>query len=147
MKAMKALIRVSVALALGLSLSAPSYARQDEAGRLDQKVIGLYQAGKYAAALPLAQQSLAIREKALGPNHLDVATSLNHLARLRLRPTRRVYWRSHSGGSGALIDAFIDDGHTTAWPCQVVSRLPSGTSPLMALTVQSNASVNRQSAN
>ena len=69
------------------------------------------------------------------------------LARLRLRPTRRVYWRSHSGGSGALIDAFIDDGHTTAWPCQVVSRLPSGTSPLMALTVQSNASVNRQSAN
>ena len=84
MRSMKALIRVSVAaLALGLSLSAPSYARQDEAGRLDQKVMGLYQAGKYAAALPLAQQSLAIREKALGPNHLDVATSLNHLAMLR----------------------------------------------------------------
>ena len=31
-----------------------------------------------------------------------------YLARLRLRPTRRVYWRSHSGGSGALIDAFIE---------------------------------------
>ena len=74
------MIRVSVAaLALGLSLSAPSYARQDEAGRLDQKVIGLYQAGKYAAALPLAQRSLALRERALGPNHLDVATSLNDL--------------------------------------------------------------------
>src|SRR5215470_17172513 len=87
----------------------------------------------------------------LGANLAQQAATLKdlqrHLARLRLRPTRRVYWRSHSGGSGALIDAFIDDGHTTAWPCQVVSRLPSGTSPLMALTVQSNASVNRQSAN
>jgi hypothetical protein len=45
--------------------------------------MGLYQAGKYAAALPLAQQSLALREKTLGPNHLDVATSLNNLALLR----------------------------------------------------------------
>ena len=53
MRSKKALIRVSVAaLALGLSLSAPSYARQDGAGRLDQKVMGLYEAGKYAAALP-----------------------------------------------------------------------------------------------
>jgi His/Glu/Gln/Arg/opine family amino acid ABC transporter permease subunit len=51
------------ALALGLSFSAPSYARQDEATRLDQKVEVLYQAGKYAAALPLAQESLAVREK------------------------------------------------------------------------------------
>ena len=31
-----------------------------------------------------------------------------NLARLRLRPTRRIYWLSHSGGSGALIDAFIE---------------------------------------
>ncbi|MEN9216312.1 MAG: tetratricopeptide repeat-containing protein, partial [Gloeomargarita sp. HHBFW_bins_162] len=33
-------------------------------------------------AIPLAQRSLAIREKALGPDHPDVATSLNNLAGL-----------------------------------------------------------------
>ena len=42
---------------------------------------GLYQAqGKYAEAEPLYQRALAIREKALGPEHPDVANSLNNLA-------------------------------------------------------------------
>ena len=38
--------------------------------------------GKYAEAEPLYQRSLAIREKALGPEHPDVAQSLNNLALL-----------------------------------------------------------------
>ncbi len=38
--------------------------------------------GKYAAAEPLYQQSLAIREKSLGKDHPDVAGSLNNLALL-----------------------------------------------------------------
>ena len=38
--------------------------------------------GKCAEAEPLHQRSLSIREKALGPEHLDVATSLNNLAEL-----------------------------------------------------------------
>ena len=36
--------------------------------------------GRYAEAEPLYQRSLAIREKALGPDHPDVGTSLNNLA-------------------------------------------------------------------
>ena len=36
--------------------------------------------GQYAQAEPLYKRSLAIREKALGPDHPDVATSLNNLA-------------------------------------------------------------------
>ena len=36
--------------------------------------------GRYADAEPLYKRSLAIREKALGPDHPDVATSLNNLA-------------------------------------------------------------------
>ena len=36
----------------------------------------------YAAAEPLYERSLAIREKTLGPNHPDVAASLNNLAAL-----------------------------------------------------------------
>ena len=49
----------------------------------------LYQVqGKYAEAEPLYKRSLAIREKALGPEHLDVATSLENCAML-LRMTNR----------------------------------------------------------
>ena len=41
----------------------------------------LYQSqGRYAEAEPLFKRSLAIREKALGPDHPDVGTSLNNLA-------------------------------------------------------------------
>jgi Tetratricopeptide repeat len=36
--------------------------------------------GQYAKAEPLYQRPLAIREKALGPEHPDVAASLNNLA-------------------------------------------------------------------
>ena len=36
----------------------------------------------YADAEPLYERALAIREKALGPDHPDVATSLNNLAGL-----------------------------------------------------------------
>jgi tetratricopeptide (TPR) repeat protein len=38
--------------------------------------------GRYARAEPLYQRALAIREKALGPDHPDVATSLSNLAQL-----------------------------------------------------------------
>ncbi len=38
--------------------------------------------GLYAEAEPLYQRSLAIWEKALGPEHPQVATSLNNLALL-----------------------------------------------------------------
>ena len=43
----------------------------------------LYKAqGDYAKAEPLHKRSLAIRQKALGPDHPSVATSLNNLAEL-----------------------------------------------------------------
>ena len=38
--------------------------------------------GRYADAEPLYKRSLAIWEKALGPDHPDVATALNNLAAL-----------------------------------------------------------------
>ncbi len=49
----------------------------------------LYRAqGHYAEAEPVYQRSLAIREKALGPDHPHVATSLENYAAL-LRETAR----------------------------------------------------------
>ena len=42
--------------------------------------------GRYAEAEPLFKRCLAIREKALGPDHPDVGSSLNNLAGLYQRP-------------------------------------------------------------
>ena len=47
-----------------------------------------YDQGRYAQAEPLYQRSLAIAEKALGPEHPDVANSLENYATL-LRETGR----------------------------------------------------------
>jgi tetratricopeptide (TPR) repeat protein len=44
--------------------------------------------GRYAEAEPLYKRSLAIWEKALGPDHPNVAMSLNNLA-LLYRATKR----------------------------------------------------------
>jgi Tfp pilus assembly protein PilF len=38
--------------------------------------------GQYAQAEPLHKRALAIREKALGPDHPDVAQSLENMAQL-----------------------------------------------------------------
>jgi tetratricopeptide (TPR) repeat protein/CHAT domain-containing protein len=62
--------------------AAPAIAQQDDAAALEKKADELFKAGKFSEAMPLAQQALAIREKALGPDHLLVATSLNNLADL-----------------------------------------------------------------
>jgi len=53
-----------------------------EATRLDALVEQLYGEGRLQEAVPIAERSLALREKALGPRHRDVAQSLNHLALL-----------------------------------------------------------------
>src|SRR5882672_412850 len=49
---------------------------------LGEQVTQLYEAGRYAQAIPLAQMSLQLKEEVLGPRHPDVATSLNNLATL-----------------------------------------------------------------
>ena len=53
-----------------------------EASALDEKIGNLYRAGKFPDAIPLAQRSLELKEKVLGPDHPIVATSLNNLAAL-----------------------------------------------------------------
>jgi CHAT domain-containing protein len=54
----------------------------EEADKLHQQAIQLYNQGRYDEAINLAKEVLAIREKALGPEHPDTATSLNNLAGL-----------------------------------------------------------------
>ena len=54
----------------------------NEAAMLYEKADELQKKGQYDAALPLAEKSLAIRKKALGPEHVLVAASLNTLGAL-----------------------------------------------------------------
>jgi tetratricopeptide (TPR) repeat protein len=51
---------------------------------LDRAGAYFYGRAAYAGARPLYERALAIREKALGPEHPDTATSLNNLALLLL---------------------------------------------------------------
>lgn len=51
-----------------------------EATRLSARAVELYNQIRYDEALPLAKQALELREKALGPNHELIATSLNNIA-------------------------------------------------------------------
>ncbi|MGF1481475.1 MAG: tetratricopeptide repeat protein [Cyanophyceae cyanobacterium] len=53
-----------------------------EAYQLNQQVLALLEQGEYAQAIPLAERALAIRERVLGEEHADVATSVNNLASL-----------------------------------------------------------------
>jgi uncharacterized membrane protein YccF (DUF307 family) len=45
-----------------------------DADALNQQIIQLYNQGRYSEAIPLAQRALAIREKALRPDHPDCRT-------------------------------------------------------------------------
>ena len=56
--------------------------RPDDSKTLNNLALSLTHAGDYAGAEPLYRRVLAIDEKALGPDHPDVATILNNLARL-----------------------------------------------------------------
>ena len=55
-------------------------AEMSEAKRLSSQALQLYQTGHYQEALPLAQKSLQICEKILGPENLATAYSQNNLA-------------------------------------------------------------------
>ncbi|MFZ1028611.1 MAG: tetratricopeptide repeat-containing protein, partial [Limnoraphis robusta] len=79
----------------------------EEAKRLHQQVVQLYQQGKYNEAIPIAVRVLEIRERLLGENHPDVATSLNNLAELyrdqgRYNEAEPLYQRSLAISEKAL---------------------------------------------
>ncbi len=49
---------------------------------LNEEAVKLYRAGKYDRAVILARKALQVAEQNVGPDHPDVATSLNNLATL-----------------------------------------------------------------
>jgi TonB family protein len=65
--------------------AAAAAGEQAEAARLNAEVMRLYREGKFDEALPLARRVLELREKALGPDDLAVASALNNLAAVHMR--------------------------------------------------------------
>jgi hypothetical protein len=78
---------VVAALALWLAWAAVPAAAADSIAALQAKVAQLFQQGRYAEAIPLAQRALAMLEETLGLNHPRVAVALTWLA--ELYPRRR----------------------------------------------------------
>jgi tetratricopeptide (TPR) repeat protein len=75
-----------ITIALLLLLSGTTLSCTKEADMewdiLNQEAIELYQQGKYDRAVIVAEKALEVAEANVGPNHPDVATSLNNLAAL-----------------------------------------------------------------
>ncbi|UFP96547.1 CHAT domain-containing tetratricopeptide repeat protein [Gloeobacter morelensis] len=64
------------------SAAAPIAGNLAEAELLHERSLQLWRQGDYAQALEPAEQAMAVRERLLGPEHPDVAASLNHLGNL-----------------------------------------------------------------
>src|SRR5436853_2206570 len=69
-----------IALALPSTTAAQPDERLERARQLNAAIVEHYRQGRYAEAVPIAREALALREAALGPDHPQVAQSLNNLA-------------------------------------------------------------------
>ncbi|CAN0398781.1 unnamed protein product, partial [Laminaria digitata] len=87
--------------------------------------------GNYAEAGPLYKRSLAIREKALGPEHPDVAMSLNNLAELFRAQVRTAFGNSISSKClmslfETALDTLPSCSTVDGWPLTYADQLPDG---------------------
>src|SRR6266851_4248860 len=84
-------VGVIAAVATVLLVAAPNVRlgqNLQEFETLNKKATEPFNAGKYEEAIPLVQRVLSMREKAVGPDHPDVAESLRILAGLHTRQGR-----------------------------------------------------------
>ena len=79
---MKTLSKALLIVLLITSFSMAAHAQEELWEQLNSKVVKLYQQGRYAEAAKVAEEALTVAEKTFGPEHPDVATSLNNLAEL-----------------------------------------------------------------
>ncbi len=79
---MKYLLTCTTAFLLLFQATLPVFAQGAgiEWDILSQEVAELYRTGKFERAVVVARKALEVAEKNVGPNHPDVATSVNNLA-------------------------------------------------------------------
>ena len=76
------LFALAFALLSGMSSVAHAQGAGVEWDALNREVMELYRAGAYDRAVAVAQKALRVAERNVGPDHPDVATSLENLAAL-----------------------------------------------------------------
>ena len=69
-------------LLLAFGAGVPAYAQGDAWKTLNDEVESLYRQGQYDRAIVVAKKALDVAERTVGPDHPNVATSLNNLAAL-----------------------------------------------------------------
>ena len=81
---MKYILTITMSFLLLLLATPPVFAQGAgiEWEILNQEAMELYRTGKYDRAVVVAKKALEVAEKTVGPNHTDVANSLNNLASL-----------------------------------------------------------------
>ena len=80
---MKLLIALLLLVLCAFGTTSPAvHAQSTEFKKLNDEVMSLHRQGKYDQAVVVAKQALKVAEDAGGPDHPDVATSLNSLATL-----------------------------------------------------------------
>jgi tetratricopeptide (TPR) repeat protein len=79
---MNRLIIAWLPLLLAFGTGVPAYAQGAEWKTLNDEALSLYRRGRYDQATVVAKKALEVAEETKGPNHPDVAASLNNLAGL-----------------------------------------------------------------
>jgi Flp pilus assembly protein TadD len=75
-------LTIVVALTMDAAIITPAFVQQRDLAALTAKISALFRAGKFAEAVPLAQQALAIGSRSLRPDDPNLAALLNNLAAL-----------------------------------------------------------------
>ena len=89
-----------------------------EAERLEQQADHLYEQGKYAEAIPLAQKVLTLRRQWLPPDHRRIRTALNNLGLLQEKQGR------YPAAESLFLEAItLDRQATTPDPLQLATHL------------------------
>src|SRR5258705_5809012 len=79
---MKRILAALVALSLIICTGIAAYASDNDWKKIKHEVMSLYGQGRYQRAVVVAKEALRIAEQTHGPDHPNVATSLNNLAEL-----------------------------------------------------------------
>ena len=87
----------------------------DDVNALSRQVIQLYQEGKHAEAVPIAEHALALAERQHGADHAEVGSTLHNLALLYRAQQRHadaepLYQRALAIREKALAHAFLYAG-------------------------------------
>src|ERR1700730_2285193 len=77
-----------VAAACGAFFAIGLYAQESRWNGLNQQMVEFYRNGRYADGIPVASEAEKVAEATFGPNHPNVANSLNNLAEM-YRPLGR----------------------------------------------------------